>query len=104
MAGAQQKPPGKGGLLDKYSPALFRSWQTRTCEVKDRILKYSKEKNGKLEMCGVLNFDLYCCYVQKIAGKPQFKITFKGNEREFWFRGASEEDASAWVEVLTQHI
>ena len=57
------KPPKKEGTLEKYSPALFRSWQSRHVEINEGILKYYKEVNGTMKNQGTLNFDLYCCFI-----------------------------------------
>ena len=61
------KPPRKEGTLDKYSPALFRAWQSRHVEINEGILKYYKQQNGKMQNQGTLNFDLYCCFVTQDA-------------------------------------
>lgn len=61
---APEKPPAKEGALDKYSPAIFKRWQTRQVELKDGIFKYSKLEKGQYQVMGTLNFDLYWCKVE----------------------------------------
>ena len=74
-------------------------------EVEDGILKYYKEENGRMQCQGTLNFDLYQCFIEQDAGKKvQFKISFNGNSREFWFKAKTEAEAASWVAVIDQHI
>lgn len=65
------KPPRKEGLLDKYSPAIFISWQSRHVEVNEGILKYYKQVSGKMQCQGTLNFDLYCCFITQDTKNPR---------------------------------
>ena len=56
--------PLKSGNLEKFSPALFKRWQSRYVEIKDGIFKYYKvERADKRECQGTINFDLYKCTV-----------------------------------------
>jgi len=57
------RPPPREGMLEKYSPAIFRRWQSRHIELRNGILKYFKEDGGKRDYSGILNFDLYQCEV-----------------------------------------
>ena len=34
----------------------------------------------------------------------QFKITFNGNNREFWFRASNRDEAASWVNTINLHI
>lgn len=36
--------------------------------------------------------------------RSQFKITFNGNNREFWFKASSKEEAANWVRIIDLHI
>ena len=96
------KLPRKEGLLDKLSPwVILRGWQSRHVEVKDGIFKYYEHQNGRMVNLGTLNFDLYCCYVSiNEKNKNQFKLTFKGNDREFWFKASNELEAANWVRII----
>lgn len=64
------KPPRKQGIVQKYSPAIFKSWQSRHVDVNDGILKYFKVESGELHNAGTLNFDLYHCTVTISPKKP----------------------------------
>jgi len=86
------KPPKKSGQVQKKSPSFFAGWQDRNVTLENGILRYSKEKNGVVEILGTLNFDLYQCFViQDPSDMAEFKITFNGNEREFLFRTSSAQ-------------
>ena len=99
------KPPKKVGYLHKYSPALLAGWQQRWVEINDGIFKYFKEVKGQKQNQGTLNFDLYRCNIILDPKKlSQFKITFNGNQREFWFKASSDQDAKAWIDVINTHI
>lgn len=56
-------------------------------------------------MKGTLNFDLYSCTVA-LNGKEksQFKITFMGNDREFFFKAKNEPEALSWMSAIHAHI
>ena len=97
------KKPPKSGELQKYSPSLFAGWQKRWVELDNGILKYYKDKKGgEMKNKGTLNFDLYFCTVTQ-DGRC-FKITFKNNDREFWFRASDEDEAGRWVSTIFMHI
>ena len=65
------KPQKKVGTLKKWSPALFAGWQERIVEIKERTLKYYKQKkNDEPVMAGILNFDLYACVVVPVPNEP----------------------------------
>ena len=40
----------------------------------------------------------------KMLFRAQFKVTITGNEREFYFKAESAEEASLWVTVINEHI
>ena len=65
------KPPPRNGTLEKFSPAIFKRWQSRHIELENGILKYFKEKNGKRDYSGILNFDLYQCFVEQTENKKR---------------------------------
>ena len=88
--------------MKKWSPALFAGWQGRIVEIKERTLKYYKQKKDEEPvMCGILNFDLYACEVVPTPNEPrQFMVKVLGNEREFFFKAKTAEDAKEWVSVI----
>ena len=99
------KPPKKSGKVQKKSPSFFAGWQDRNVTLEDGVLRYSKEKNGVVEILGTLNFDLYQCFVtQDPSDMADFKITFNGNEREFLFRTTSAQLTTEWVKIIQMHI
>lgn len=74
-------------------------------EINEGIFKYFKENGNEWANQGTLNFDLYCCFVTRNPSKgEQFKITFNGNEREFWFKAKTPEEANEWINLINQHI
>jgi hypothetical protein len=73
-------PGPRRGDLQKYSPALFRSWQKRYVTLENRTLKYFKGK----ELMGVLNFDLYSVSINQNRSKELvFEIEIADCERKF---------------------
>lgn len=90
------------GILQKYSPAFFRSWQRRKVELCNHSLKYFKEKNKDWsQLAGVLNFDLYHCFVDNSRQKYLvFEIKIIGLDRKFEFRCENADLYQAWVGAL----
>ena len=61
------QPPRHEGRLEKYNPTRFKLkfWQRRHLEVDGGMLKWSEENEaGNLMHKGMLNFDLYQCFVE----------------------------------------
>ena len=83
------RPPRREVKLEKYNPTQFKLvfWQPRHLEVNGGMFRWSTEDEaGNLVQKGVLNLDLYQCFVEQAENKSQFKVTINGNSREFWFR------------------
>ena len=54
----------KQGFLKKVTPGLLNLKKLKYVRVSNRKLKYyEKIKDGKLTLKGIINFDLYQCFV-----------------------------------------
>ena len=63
--------PKKVGILEKWSPALFKDFSNRYVVLENKILKYYKMQNdGEPFFQGELNFDLYLVFVKVSDKKP----------------------------------
>ena len=64
-------------------------------------MKYYKEKRNGLIYCGMLNFDLYQCFIQHDQkNKRVFTIKINGNDRSFWFKAENATEAVRWVATI----
>ena len=89
------------GELKKYSPALFRSWQTRTVTLEARTLKYYKGK----ELMGVLNFDLYSVKLSTAREKDLvFELHIADCERVFQWKAPTQIDYNLWCTAIAAHL
>ncbi len=83
----------KSGHLLKSSPSFFKGWQDRFLVVRDRKLKYFKNEQS-LVPSGVINFDLFKCFVQENEKDPcVFRVGIEGVDRIFDFKAASTQDS-----------
>lgn len=87
------------GVLQKWSPALFKGWQTRRVHLKNRKIKWFKEDQGfddqanNSDARGVINFDFFEANVVKSKkSKKCFEITIgQTNSRVFTFKCEDEK-------------
>ena len=67
----QNKMPKQVGVLEKWSPALFKNFKNKYVVLENKILKYYKlEDSGEPILKGALNFDLYLVSVRVSNSKP----------------------------------
>mmetsp|Transcript_17538 Transcript_17538/g.29584 ORF Transcript_17538/g.29584 Transcript_17538/m.29584 type:complete len:240 (+) Transcript_17538:294-1013(+) len=92
------------GLLMKSSPSIFKGWQQRWVELKDRKLSYFKDQKAKFPS-GVLNFEHFMCSVSTSKKDSCcFSLRLAGNDRLFEFKAPSPESRDEWVKELQFHI
>jgi len=90
--------------LLKSSPSFFKGWQDRIVVLKDRKLKYFKTEQS-LVPSGVINFDLFKCYVKENEKDPCiFRVGIEGNDRIFEFKAASPDSSAEWQQAIQFHI
>ena len=70
---SESGPQIKIGELKKHSPAFLVNWQSRHVELSYCCLRYFKVEHSKKFLQGMINFDLYQCFVAKStkSGKGQ---------------------------------
>ena len=78
-------------MMQKFSPALLKSWQERRVVLENHQLRYFKKSDSKQwdELAGVLNFDLYQCSVMQSEKDNSIEIHITGLDRKFQFKLAS---------------
>ena len=77
------------GTLFKNSPSMFKGWQERYFVLKDRKIKWYKNKESKTPL-GVLNFDFYKCDCDPVKDDPLcFDLKLYGTDRVFKMKAAT---------------
>ena len=104
MEAEKNKPQEIEGYLEKYSPSIFTGWQNRYFTLKNRKLKYFKDKNSKNPK-GCFNFDFMTVDIKVSNDYPnEFRLTILGNDRNFDFRAKDEQTAKKWIYEIKNHI
>lgn len=92
------------GALQKYSPSLFSSWQTRHFVLHNKKVKWYHKATDVIPQ-GVLNFDFFKCEVALVSNdKRCFNLTLLGSDRVFHFRAVSQDECLEWKKRLAFHI
>lgn len=101
--GAQELPTIQG-YLDKRSTQFLHMWQKRYVVVNEKKLIYYKNETLD-QICGCLDFDLFCARVEIDSSNPKkFTIFPFGGTTSFSFKADSKDEAKKWNDTIKAHI
>lgn len=94
----------KKGQVDKANDLL--GWNTRRCELEQKVLRIFNNEKGKGTLSACINFDLYSCSCEKDPKKGRFTLSFSNgaNSKKFLLRVDSDKEAHEWVKAIIEHI
>ena len=100
VGGAYNLMESYNGVLAKYSPSWFSSWQERFFVLHNKKIKWFIKEADTVPQ-GVINFDFFKCVVEAVPNdKRCFNLTLLGSDRVFNFKANSEQECLEWQNKL----